>query len=297
MNGSTKPHDDGELLRAEQTAAMYRSAGPGTYGSIFAAVVLSGMLFYVGSIQAWAAIAFDALVLSSSIARLILIHAYARKPRPVSEWRWWSSAMIASALAGGIAWGSSSFFLMDPVRVEYQVIVILACAGMSAGAVTAFGTYTPAYYANLFPIMVPTVIWSALIGGPLHWTYATLGALWIAVMALLAKAVAGILENSLHLQFENLSLANSLRQQKDVAEEANLTKSRFLAAASHDLRQPVHALSMFVGALRGFAMEEKAQHLVSQIEASVSSLDGLFNSILDISRLDAGVALFVRAHS
>jgi hypothetical protein len=48
---------------------------------------------------------------------------------------------------------------MDPVRVEFQLMVILVCAGLSAGAITTFGTYAPTYYANLFPIMVPTIIW------------------------------------------------------------------------------------------------------------------------------------------
>jgi signal transduction histidine kinase len=68
-----------------------------------------------------------------------------------------------------------------------------------------------------------------------------------------------------------------------------MAKSRFLAAASHDLRQPVHALEMFVGALGSQTMNADGRHLVEQIGVSVESLNSLFNSILDISRLDAGV--------
>jgi signal transduction histidine kinase/CheY-like chemotaxis protein len=289
MSRSTEGRDDEEMLRAEQTAAVYRSATPGTYGSMFAAAVLSGMLVYTGAVETWAAVLFNGLVFASSIARLLLLRAYARAPDQIADWRKWSIAITASALAGGIAWGSASILLMDPVRIEFQLMVILVCAGLSAGAISTFGTYTPTYYANLFPIMVPTIIWATLVGTPLHWAYAILCTLWIFTMALIARTFNRILTNSLRLQFENLSLANGLRRQKDVAEEANLAKSRFLAAASHDLRQPVHALSMFVGALRGFTMEDSARHLVTQIEGSVSSLDGLFNSILDVSRLDAGV--------
>jgi signal transduction histidine kinase len=74
-----------------------------------------------------------------------------------------------------------------------------------------------------------------------------------------------------------------------VAEEANIAKSRFLAAASHDLRQPVHALSVFVGALRAHEMDANARGLLDHIDGSVRALSGLFEGLLDISRLDAGV--------
>lgn len=84
-------------------------------------------------------------------------------------------------------------------------------------------------------------------------------------------------------------LAIDLRHQKEIAEEASLTKSRFLAAASHDLRQPVHALGLFIGALRNVPMTPEGQHLIRQIEASTDVMDRLFAALLDISKLDAGI--------
>jgi CheY-like chemotaxis protein len=98
-----------------------------------------------------------------------------------------------------------------------------------------------------------------------------------------------LLVESLELQFANLDLANDLLLQKEFAEAANVAKSRFLASASHDLRQPVHALGMFVGALRDRPLDEVSGRLVRQIQNSVGALDSLFGAILDISRLDAGV--------
>ena len=94
------------------------------------------------------------------------------------------------------------------------------------------------------------------------------------------------------MRFEKDALAEDLRdlrRQKELAEEANLSKSRFLAAASHDLRQPIHALGMFVGALARHPMTDEMRRLIEQIEGSVGAMDGLFNSLLDISKLDAGV--------
>jgi len=72
-------------------------------------------------------------------------------------------------------------------------------------------------------------------------------------------------------------------------EAANLAKSRFLAAASHDLRQPLHALNWFVTQLRNEKDPTEKNRLVEQIETATGAMNELFNALLDISRLDAGV--------
>jgi signal transduction histidine kinase/CheY-like chemotaxis protein len=72
-------------------------------------------------------------------------------------------------------------------------------------------------------------------------------------------------------------------------EEANRAKSRFLAAASHDLRQPLHALNLFVTQLRSERDPAEKDRVVARIDAAVSAMNELFNALLDISKLDAGV--------
>ena len=79
----------------------------------------------------------------------------------------------------------------------------------------------------------------------------------------------------------------ALRQKKEEAEQANLAKSRFLAAASHDLRQPTHALGMFVSRLAQLQHSAETQGLVSNLEASVRAMQNLLDGLLDISRLEA----------
>jgi signal transduction histidine kinase len=80
-----------------------------------------------------------------------------------------------------------------------------------------------------------------------------------------------------------------LTAQKEEAERANLAKSRFLAAATHDLRQPMHALVLFVAALKERIHYPEVSRIVHSIELSVTAMQGMFNALLDISRLDAGV--------
>ena len=72
-------------------------------------------------------------------------------------------------------------------------------------------------------------------------------------------------------------------------ELANRAKSRFLAAASHDLRQPMHALGLFVGQLSDMIQYPEARKIVDQVHASVEAMEQLLNALLDISKLDAGV--------
>src|SRR5262249_31781688 len=72
-------------------------------------------------------------------------------------------------------------------------------------------------------------------------------------------------------------------------EAANLAKSRFLAAASHDLRQPLHALNWFVTQLRSEKDQAERTRLVEQIDTATGAMNDLFNALLDISKLDAGV--------
>lgn len=87
-----------------------------------------------------------------------------------------------------------------------------------------------------------------------------------------------------------------LAAKKEMAERANSAKSRFFAAASHDLRQPLHALSLFVAALKTRNRQPETQPLIDNIETATGAMELLFNALLDISRLDAGVIEVQPAH-
>ncbi len=76
---------------------------------------------------------------------------------------------------------------------------------------------------------------------------------------------------------------------RDDAEAASRSKSRFLAAASHDLRQPLHALGMFSHAMAEHVQDADGHALAQRITTSVSALEALFSALLDVSKLDAGV--------
>ncbi|WAM51364.1 hybrid sensor histidine kinase/response regulator [Vreelandella venusta] len=96
--------------------------------------------------------------------------------------------------------------------------------------------------------------------------------------------------DALHRTLDELSQVNArLLAANSEAEAANLSKTKFLAAVSHDLLQPLNAARLFASALETHALPEASQALVGHIGRSLKDVEGLLGTLVDISRLDAGV--------
>jgi len=91
------------------------------------------------------------------------------------------------------------------------------------------------------------------------------------------------------IAIENVRLFDELQDKSRELELANTYKSRFLAAASHDLRQPLHALNLFVGQLHAELDPVERGRLVGRIDAAITSMNELFNALLDMSKLDTNM--------
>jgi len=278
-----------EQVRQEQVAGLYKNVLVGMMSTWLAGGVLALLLVQQHVIDVAVAAVWFGIVTLLTIARVALALVYARAPDAKRAWRKWASWFTAGCIAGGLSWGVGSVFMMAPDRLDLQLLVIVLLSAIVYGALASFGRWIPAFYGFFLPAMIPTAIWSLAQGDVVHVAYALLAAIWIPSVAWLAlRFNAGVVQ-ALTLGFENAALAEDLRAQKQLAEDANLAKSRFLAAASHDLRQPVHALGLLVGALKHERLEPAAASLVDKIDAATESLDDLFSALLDISRLDAGV--------
>nr|WP_299243279.1 NahK/ErcS family hybrid sensor histidine kinase/response regulator [uncultured Halomonas sp.] len=108
----------------------------------------------------------------------------------------------------------------------------------------------------------------------------------------LSKANAALRqENQVRAEAEQ-----ALRQAKQTAETANASKTRFLAAASHDLLQPLNAARLFVSALSQQEDAEDLKRTVGHIDNSLQAAEELLSTLLDISKLDAGALTPRRAH-
>lgn len=88
---------------------------------------------------------------------------------------------------------------------------------------------------------------------------------------------------------ERRQTARALEEAKQQAEQANLAKSRFLAAASHDLRQPLQTLSLLHGLIGRKIKEPELVRLVTLMDATLGAMSGMLNTLLDINQLEAGM--------
>ncbi len=276
-------------IGAEQVRSAYSNTAPGMSATLVGATLVAAILGGSGAVSWTVAITFTLVMLAQIGARLALIFTYLRRKPPGSEWRVWSRRFTAGALIASLFLGGSSWWLMAPGRIDMQLLVMLYLCAVASGAITAFGVLRPAIFCSILPMMLLSSAWMAAQGDWLHWVLALIILAWLYATTDQARRYGAQFEESVRLRFENEDLIARLRGEKLIAEEASSAKSRFLAAASHDLRQPVHALTLFVAALRPRVNDSEANRLLDHIDSSVQAMGGLFNGLLDISRLDAGV--------
>jgi len=277
-----------QAVRAEQVRLFYANS-LGMYATFLAGVAISGLFVYLGVLKPWIAAVWLGVMVVHISVRLMVRRAYQRAADAASRWRVWARRYTLGAGFAGLTWGVGAVAIMPAGRFDLQMLLILAITSIIYATLSAFGSWFPAFLSFAAAALIPVAVWGAVQGDALHLTFALCCLIWLPAVAMLARRYERTLVGSLTLQFENAALADDLRGQKAAVEQASLAKSRFLATASHDLRQPVHALAMFIGALRSHSLPARSITLIDHLDASVGSLDSLFSALLDISKLDAGV--------
>ena len=211
----------------------------------------------------------------------------------VGAWeRYWT---LSTAIHGSV-WGSSALFMYVPGSPEYQALLLVALFALSTAAVPLIGRHLPSLYAFVLTVLVPIIVRLALEGGAIRILLATISALVMYGIFLFGRELNRTIIDSVRRRYENVTLIEQLTEQKaqaeaarKEAEEANRMKTRFLAAASHDLRQPLHALGLFSDSLKRRIADPEQKAIAEHIWASIESLEQTFDTLLDISRLDAGI--------
>ncbi|MGB3072439.1 MAG: hybrid sensor histidine kinase/response regulator [Ottowia sp.] len=203
------------------------------------------------------------------------------------RWRWVLREYIGLTGVAGAWVGACPAWFMSGLSGGTQLFTSTVLCGWVAASLAVLGVY---------PLVF--VVYSALIltGVALGWAYAGLSQVielllvelaFIAVMARSARDFSQRVIEGLRIRRENDALMAAAQQARLVADEANAAKSRFLAVASHDLRQPLHALSLLNGLLVHVDTVPKARELANQMAQSIHALDRLFGAVLDFSKLEA----------
>ncbi|WP_169727506.1 hybrid sensor histidine kinase/response regulator [Granulosicoccus antarcticus] len=208
----------------------------------------------------------------------------------------WRLVFDAGSVYSGVIYGLASLAVFYPMPDQNRLLLIGAFCSLVCilSAVTVF--FPPVSRFMLSSLVTPMVVMLVYSGGKDLWLLALIIVITVLSIELLGRLTQNRYRHIARLNLENKALVESLSLQQSFAqkaqaraEQAVIDKSRFLATASHDLRQPLHALGLFHHALRQKSENETNQKLFESIEKSTVALNNMFNSLLDVSRLDANV--------
>lgn len=274
-------------VRAEQIRARLRSY-PVMIASQLMLAPLLVMLMWPHISHTLLLVWGGAVVAAHSIEMTgFLLHHHATDS--VAQCRAWRARFILYTFIVAGVWGSVGVLMFVPGDLAYQALLICVLMGMAAGAVTINPVYPLTLYIYLICLLTPLLFNLLRVADGTHLVLAAMMAMFLVFVLKSGRDLARTFELFLQRSFENAVLVKNLGEEKQRAEQANLMKSKFFAAASHDLRQPMHALTLFVDVLKNRPHDEQSTQLVRQIEQSANVMGEMFDALLDLSKLDAGV--------
>ena len=232
----------------------------------------------------------------SSALRLWCIYAYMKADQASREKPVWGTLLQLSLLTAGMAWGSWPLLFYTLYSTEYLLLISAIFAGMVSVSAASGGNHLPSFIAFSVPLILPLSIANLRSGVDALVPAGALLIMCLSLNFLLAIRANRKNRELLTSQLENQQLMKRLEEEKLIAERATVAKSRFLAAASHDLRQPLHAMGLFLSALRSRETDCQKIRVIDDMSKSADALNSLFKSLLDVSRLDAEIIEFNPVH-
>lgn len=251
------------------------------------ALVVSAVLWNVlphNTLGLW----FGALGLIS-VLRLCVIRAYFQSADDERQAAFWGPSLWVGTLAAGCLWGVWPMLFYEHLHSVNLMFISTVFAGMVAVSSASGNVYLPMFATFSMPLTIPLAIAHLTSNNKELWATGLLLLVFLAVNTFLALRGNRSSRELIVARFENQALMEKLAEEKQIAERAVIAKSRFLASASHDLRQPLHAIGLFLNALRNRESNEGRLKILDDLDSSTDALKTLFNSLLDMSRLDAEI--------
>ncbi|TFZ01340.1 sensor histidine kinase [Ramlibacter rhizophilus] len=289
-----RPPVDSDWIEAELVRSFMRAVTATQAVTALLMGVTAAMLWGAVS-DAWLLVWLVAAVLVS-LLRAVVLHrfnerlaggepavqlAYFRR----TAWVW----PLSAVLWGGLTW---LFFDTAPLTTQFIAWLILGGVAMFAVNSLAPRLEVVRQFINvLVLVMLGVTVWRVVVDlqlqGPYYhyWLMALIVIFW-QVLQQTARRLHGTHRRHFELQFRNNQLIASLTRQTQAALEAVEIKNRFLASATHDIRQPVHALGLYADWLA--SEPELVNELAPKIVDATKAINALFDRLFDMARLDAG---------
>lgn len=213
-------------------------------------------------------------------------------------------AVVLCFCGAGLLWGILAAVILRHHHAQAVLLYSAFITTTTGGALVVATPYLPAFLGFMVPPSISfflSINYFISDGAPVFSTRGIgviiyMFAVWYFAVRMNKTNTEGIL-----LRFENTKLLDDLKAQTVVAENARIkavdsdrAKSKFLAAASHDLRQPIHAISLFLEAMDRSNLTQAQLSIITDALSATRSCQDLLKTLLDFSRIEAGV---VKAHS
>jgi len=285
------PEAEQTLLR-ERIRVLFAHAPQILLGGLAAAVILAMILrdrADAAQLQTWLV---SAVIINS--VRYGLVLKFRRRASTAFDPRLWGWIFALGSGVFGSLWGLGFYLFFKPDPFEL-ILLTLVLSGMVAGSLASLSAFLPAYVLYVVCSVVPYIWRLTQEMTTLYLEIAGFTVLFSVTNLLYGRNAQNILIAAVQLRMEKEALADKLNQQihatnaaRDKAEQANLEKSQLLAATSHDLRQPVHAQALYLEVLRQDLFGRPEAELVERIIEASNALNDMLDSLLEISRIEAG---------
>ena len=275
------------MLQAKRIQSLYKQVNFILLSNILAALLLSIVIFDLTQniyTMHW----FSFLALFTAL-RYLLLKEYYKHKRDDNNTIKWGKIFTFTTFISGCTWGAASILFLQTDDVAILLLLLMTITGLSVGSAAALANYAISYYTFVTPTILPFVYMLILENTIEFNVFSMMLLLFLVLQIIIARKNQATLDKSIILNYQNQDLVNQLNTKKEIAEAANSSKTKFLAAASHDLRQPLHSMRLFIDILDNSNTNKDQNAIITKIKKSCSSLENLLESLLDISKLDAQI--------
>ncbi|MEX3008505.1 ATP-binding protein [Hoeflea sp. TYP-13] len=193
-----------------------------------------------------------------------------------------------NALVSGIVWGVGMVVLTDVSSDISIAITILAIFAYSTAAIVSHGAFPRSYAAAAGSALLIYGTFLITMAPVPESRFGYAAIIMFLLYLVIARNVSRATVANLTSQQQNQAMMKELKEQRDAVERSHEDKTRFLAATSHDLAQPLHAQGNYISALRSRLNRPEQYELLQKIEASWRSMGNMLDGLVDISKLESG---------
>lgn len=237
-------------------------------------------------IGAWRSVVPALLLFFLGVERLIAIRRFrhASDAGGLDARRWARGFIVRTGLSVAVIVVWIHFVVQSGNSVLMSQVLALVTI-LATGATWQYCSWPPAAWTAITPLLLGIAALFALTGETGHMVEAAFAFILWFVLGLASLRFARTLQENTLQRLRNDELVHELQQKSVQAEAANVARNRFFAAASHDLRQPLQAMGLYLSVLEAGKRDPVA---LTRLNQCVRALDELLGSLLDLSRLESG---------